>query len=180
MSAAEVAPATSPAACAASVAPTAPISALSPAAPGAAVDQVDTSFLETLMGYNARRASLTIIARFMTNMTVYDLRPVDFSVMSLITHNPGITSRQLCTALGLLPPNLVGMINALERRSLIERRPHPSDGRAMGLHPSEQARHLMQQAERTATQLERQATAQLSPAEHRSLIRLLKKIYLNP
>ncbi len=150
-----------------------------PVAPGAAVDRVDPSFLETLMGYNARRASLTIIGRFMTSMSVYDLRPVDFSVMSLIIHNPGITSRQLCTTLGLLPPNLVGMINALERRKLIERRPHPNDGRAMGLHPSDAARSLMQEAEQTASQLERQATRRLTPAENRTLIRLLKKIYLD-
>ncbi len=144
-----------------------------------AIDAVDASYLETLMGYNARRASLTIIARFMANMAAYDLRPVDFSVMSLIIHNPGITSRQLCSTLGLLPPNLVGMINALERRNLIERRPHPTDGRAMGLHPSDQGRSLMQQAEQTAAQLERQATARLTPVENRTLIRLLKKIYLN-
>ena len=115
----------------------------------------------------------------MTSMSVYDLRPVDFSVMSLIIHNPGITSRQLCTTLGLLPPNLVGMINALERRKLIERRPHPTDGRAMGLHPSDAARSLMQEAEQTASQLERQATRRLTPAENRTLIRLLKKIYLD-
>ena len=143
-----------------------------------AIDTVDASYLETLMGYNARRASLTIIARFITNMAAFNLRPVDFSVMSLIIHNPGITSRQLCATLGLLPPNLVGMINALEQRRLIERRPHPTDGRAMGLHPSEPGRSLMHQAEQTATQLEHQATARLTPAENRTLIRLLKKIYL--
>ena len=146
--------------------------------PDQSIDTVDTRYLETLTGYNARRASLAIIGPFMTHMVVYDFRPVDFSVMSLIIHNPGITSRQLCSTLGLLPPNLVGMINALEQRRLIERRPHPTDGRAMGLHPSEPGRSLMHQAEQTATQLEHQATVRLTPAENRTLIRLLKKIYL--
>ena len=94
-----------------------------------AVQAVDTRFLESLMGYNTRRASLAILERFMRDMAVYDLRPVSFSVLSLIAHNPGITSRQLCTALGLLPPNLVGMVNALQKRELIERRPHASDSR---------------------------------------------------
>src|SRR5512133_774541 len=99
-----------------------------------AVDKVDTSYLETLVGYNARRAALAVIEVFLERMAVYDLRPVDFSVLSLITHNPGITSRQLCTALGILPPNLVGIINALAKRELVARRPHPTDGRATGLH----------------------------------------------
>ena len=148
------------------------------AAPGTAARTVDASYLESLMGYNARRAALAIIGEFLKQMAPYDLRPVDFSVLSLITHNAGITSRQLCTALGLLPPNLVGMINALEKRELIVRQPHPSDGRAMGLHLSTKGRKLMRNAEKTAAQLESDATARLTPTESETLIRLLKKIYL--
>jgi DNA-binding MarR family transcriptional regulator len=144
----------------------------------AAVHTVDASYLESLMGYNARRAALAIIGEFLKQMAPYGLRPVDFSVLSLITHNAGITSSQLCTALGLLPPNLVGMINALEKRELIIRQPHPNDGRAMGLHLSGKGRKLMGDAEQTAARLEADATARLTPAENKTLIRLLKKIYL--
>jgi DNA-binding MarR family transcriptional regulator len=143
-----------------------------------AVEEVDTSYLEGLIGYNARRAALAVIEVFLQRMAVYDLRPVDFSVLSLITHNPGITSRQLCTALGILPPNLVGMINTLQQRELIERQPHPRDGRAMGLHLTAAGEKLMRDAERTAAQLEAQVAARLSPGEVKTLIRLLKRIYL--
>ena len=109
----------------------------------AAVDTVDTSYLETLVGYNARRAALSVIGLFLQRMAVYGLRPVDFSVLSLITHNPGITSSQLCSALSILPPNLVGMVNALARRGLIQRLPHPRDGRALGLHHTAEGQALM-------------------------------------
>jgi DNA-binding MarR family transcriptional regulator len=143
-----------------------------------AVEEVDTSYLEGLIGYNARRAALAVIEVFLQRMAAYDLRPVDFSVLSLITHNPGITSRQLCTALGILPPNLVGMINTLQKRELIERQPHPRDGRAMGLHLTAAGEKLMRDAERTAAQLEAQVAARLSPGEVKTLIRLLKRIYL--
>jgi DNA-binding MarR family transcriptional regulator len=148
------------------------------ATPAPAIDKVDTSYLESLLGYNARRAALAVIEVFLERMAVYDLRPVDFSVLSLITHNPGITSRQLCTTLGILPPNLVGMINALEKRELIARRPHPRDGRAMGLHLTGAGQKLMRDAERTAAELEADVAGRLSPSEARTLIRLLKKIYL--
>jgi DNA-binding MarR family transcriptional regulator len=151
---------------------------MTPPAHPLSVDQVDTSYLESLIGYNARRAALAVIEVFLQRMAVYDLRPVDFSVLSLITHNPGITSRQLCTALGILPPNLVGMINTLEKRELIERRPHPRDGRAMGLHLTPAGQKLMRNAESTAAQLEAQVAAKLSATESRTLIKLLKKIYL--
>ncbi len=142
------------------------------------VERVDTSYLEGLIGYNARRAALAVIEVFLERMAVYELRPVDFSVLSLVTHNPGITSRQLCTTLGILPPNLVGMVNQLEGRGLIARQPHPRDGRAMGLHLTTAGQKLMRDAERTAAQLEADAAAKLTETEVRTLIRLLKKVYL--
>lgn len=139
---------------------------------------VDSSYLQTLMGYNTRRAALVIISQFLQRMAPYDLRPVDFSVLSLILHNPGITSRLLCSSLNILPPNLVGIIHALAKRELVERQPHPSDGRAMGLHLTQTGSLLMQQAEGTAAELELDATARLTPTERKTLMRLLQKIYL--
>ena len=143
-----------------------------------AVDEVDTRYLETLLGYNARRVSLAVIEVFLPRMADYKLRPVDFSVASLIVHNPGITSRQLCSTLGLLPPNLVGLINALEKRGLIRKRPHPTDGRASGLHATAAGISLMKEAEVAATSLEAEVATRLTATERVTLVRLLKKVYL--
>jgi len=141
-------------------------------------EPIDTSYLETLIGYNARRAALAVINVFLERMAQYGLRPVDFSVLSIIRHNAGITSRQLCNVLGMQPPNLVGMINALEKRSLIVRKPHPSDGRALGLHLTPAGQKLMRNAEATAAALEAEVAARLTPGEQKTLIRLLQKVYL--
>lgn len=140
-------------------------------------EQVDTRYLQSLVGYNARRAALSIIELFLERLAPYGLKPVDFSVMSTIGHNPGVTSRQLCAALNLLPPNLVGLIQSLEARGLIERKPHPHDGRAVGLHATPKGQALMVQAEQTATELETEKTAKLTPAERKTLVALLQKIY---
>jgi DNA-binding MarR family transcriptional regulator len=141
-------------------------------------DDIDTRYLETLLGYNTRRASLTIINRFMERMAVYELRPVDFSVLSLIGHNPGITSRQLCSALNILPPNLVGFLKAFEKRQLIERKPHPTDGRAVGLFLTEAGNALMRQAETTANESDLSTATSITATERKTLTRLLQKIYL--
>jgi len=141
------------------------------------VETVDTSYLETLVGYNARRAALYVIGNFMERMAVFDLRTVDFSVLSLIHHNAGITSRQLCSQLSILAPNMVVMLNALERKKLVERRPHPLDGRATGLHLTPKGTTLMEQAEAAAYQLEMDSTSRLTATERNTLVRLLKKIY---
>lgn len=147
------------------------------APPPAPIEQVDTSFLETLLGYNARRAALSVIEVFLQHMAPYGLRPVDFSVLSLVGRNPGITSRQLCMTLGIQPPNLVGKLNGFQKRGLIERKPHPTDGRAMGLHLTPAGRTLMTEAEATATRLEQDVSNRLTAAEVRTLMRLLRKVY---
>ncbi|WP_280187743.1 MarR family winged helix-turn-helix transcriptional regulator [Delftia sp. PS-11] len=157
---------------------TSPRSTLAEQAPvPAGQGTVDTSYLRTLVGYNARRAALSIIKVFVERMGVYELKVVEFSVLCLVAHNPGITSRQLCAALDVMPPNLVGLVATLERRGLIERRPHPSDGRAVGLHLTADGAELTAKAEHTAVDLEIDATSRLTGSERQTLIRLLQKIY---
>jgi DNA-binding MarR family transcriptional regulator len=149
-----------------------------PAAPVSVVEIVDTTYLETLMGYNARRAALSIIEVFLQRMQPYGLRPVDFSVLSVIAHNPGVTSRQLCSSLSILPPNFVTLLSTLDKRELVQRTAHPHDRRAQSLYLTEQGQKLMRDAEQTAAHLEADATARLSTGERKTLIKLLQKVYL--
>jgi DNA-binding MarR family transcriptional regulator len=150
-----------------------------PAAPGnGKSDRLDARMLEALVGYNARRAWLIISGVFAERMAPYGLKQIDFSVLSLLAHNPGATSRQLCNALDILPPNLVSLVATLDSRGLIERKPHPHDGRAVGLHLTEAGDKLIREAEQTVTQLEADASARLTARERETLIRLLQKIYL--
>lgn len=155
-----------------------PVAIKAPATQDVSIDQVDTSFLETLIGYNARRAALTVIAEFLPRMAQFGLRPVEFSVLTLIGHNPGITSRQLCATLDIQPPNLVGLIKHLEKLGVMEKREHPTDRRAQGLHLTETGISTLASAEQTAHAIEVDATSRLSAAERKILISLLRKVYL--
>ena len=142
-----------------------------------AIGTVDTSFLESLVGYNARRAALAVIGVFMQRMEPYGLRVVDFSVLTLIAHNPGVTSRQICAALAILPPNLVGMIKDLEKRGLLQKRPHPIDRRAQGLHLTDVGMAVQGETQAVVASLENQSVTHLSDAERETLITLLRKVY---
>ena len=147
------------------------------ATPTSGTEAVDRRFLQSLVGFNARMATLKVISQFIPRMAPFELRVGDFSILSLIHHNPGITSRQLCDALNLLPPNLVGKVNALQRRGLLLRRPHPDDGRAQALHLTDAGLELMRRAEPTVVALENEAAAALTVTERQTLIRLLQKVY---
>ncbi len=155
-------------------------SAKQEAAPPAAPDElqgIDSSLIEGFVGYAARRASLAIIDSFARHMAVHELRPVGFTLLTLVGRNPGITSSQLCALLGIASSNLVGLVKQLQDRSLIRRQPHPSDGRAMGLHLTAAGRSLLKKALHSAAQADRDATARLSPQELQELLRLLRKVY---
>jgi DNA-binding MarR family transcriptional regulator len=138
---------------------------------------LDMAFLENLVGYNARRAALAVIAVFLREMAPFHLRIVDFSVLTLIAHNPGVTSRQLCAALDILPPNLVGMIRQMETQGWIERRQHPTDRRAQGLFLTPAGQTLQAQAEAKVASLESPDITHLTPKERDTLIGLLRKVY---
>jgi DNA-binding MarR family transcriptional regulator len=137
-----------------------------------------TEYLETLMGYNASRAAYTLVSHFIRGVGSFELRTVDFSVLSVIGRWPGVTSRQLCQQLNVLPPNMVVLLRELDKRGLIERQPHPTDRRAVGLLLSTSGKALMKKAEKAASAADAQGTAHLSPAERKTLARLLQKIYL--
>ena len=138
---------------------------------------LDMGFLENLVGYNARRAALAVIAVFLREMAPFGLRVVDFSVITLIAHNPGITSRQLCAALDILPPNLVGMVRQMEQHGWIERRQHPSDRRAQGLFLTPEGQSFQAQAEARVASLESPEITHLTASERETLLRLLRKVY---
>jgi DNA-binding MarR family transcriptional regulator len=138
---------------------------------------VDTAQLEQLLGYHFRRAWSVLQGRFMEGMAVFGLRGVDLSVLLLVANNSGITSRQLCAELHLQPPNLVGLIGALESRGLLERLAHPKDRRALGLHLTGKGRVLVDQAFAAALSHESPTRLHLSPDEAATLGRLLQKIW---
>jgi DNA-binding MarR family transcriptional regulator len=70
------------------------------------------------------------------------------------------------------------MIKSLEQRKLVEKREHPSDRRAQGLHLTATGQSLQAEAEVKASNLELDVTHRLTAAERQTLIRLLRKIYL--
>ena len=144
----------------------------------AIAEPLDTRALECLVGYNARRASIAIGAVFFERMAAYGLKQADYSVLSLLAHNPGATSRQLCATLDILPPNFVSLIAAMDRRGLVERRPHPRDGRAVGLYLTVAGTKLVREAEQAVIEVEAEASARLTARERETLNRLLQKLYL--
>ena len=144
--------------------------------PREASPEAELPLLEDLLGYQTRRAALHIIARFHEDLKSLALRPVTFSVLTVVGKRPGITAREVCDLLGIQPPNLVGIVNDLRHRGWLDRQPHPTDGRALGLHLTPAGHDQFQRAEELAVESDRQVSGHLNPSERETLIALLKKL----
>jgi len=144
----------------------------------AAAQPLDQSVLLSLVGYNCRRAFLNIMPLFEKRMAKYNLRAVDFSVLSLLKANPNINQKRLSQAVNVSPPNLAILLDRLETRGLVMRQRSPLDKRSQTLILTPEGTSLCSKAEKTASDLEAEATAMLSKTERNQLLKLLQKIYL--
>jgi DNA-binding MarR family transcriptional regulator len=143
-----------------------------------AADQpLNQEVLLSLVGYNCRRAYLSIMPLFHERMDELDLRTVDFSVLSLLHANPNITQKRLSNAINVSPPNLAILLDRLENRGLLLRQRNPLDKRSQTLILTAEGTRLAAQAEQTVTTLEAEATSALSDAERTQLLKLLQKIF---
>ena len=148
-----------------------------PEPPAAIPERVDSGFLRTLVGYNTRRATLRILGVFDERMASLELNPVEFSILCLVGHNPGLTPSQLCAELGLLPPNLTKLLARLDKRQLLQRRAPAADKRVVCLSLSPAGRKLLTDAQARVVRLEAEASSALTERQRQTLITLLQKIY---
>ncbi len=134
--------------------------------------------LLSLVGYNCRRAYLTIMPLFDQRMAKYELRAADFSVLSLLKANPNITQKRLSQAINVSPPNLAILLDRLEQRGLVLRQRNPLDKRSQTLVLTAEGMQLCNKAEKTTSELENDATSALSDGERKQLLHLLQKVFL--
>ena len=126
------------------------------------------------LGYALRRAQLAVFADFIRTLEKVNLRPGEYSVLTLIAENPGILARRICQTLGIQPANFVTLCSRLESRGIVRR--VAIDRRSNGLHLTPKGRMLVARAHILAAEHERKIADKLGRAECRRLIELLFRI----
>ena len=100
----------------------------------------------------------------------------DFAVLEALMHKGPMPVGLIGKKVLLTSGSISSAIDRLERRSLVQRRQDPHDGRIFHVHLTEKGRNVIRRAfTEHAHQLERIAGV-LSPQERHELTRLLKKM----
>lgn len=96
--------------------------------------------LRELTGYRMRRAMLPVLARVNELLAPLGLRRTTFSALVIVRDNPGMRQGELAELLAMEKPNLVNIIDKLEKAELIERRRSDEDRRVNALFVTEKGR----------------------------------------
>lgn len=110
------------------------------------IDRVSDAPLRQFLGYHIKRAFNVIHTDLNRVLKPFELRMISYSVLVLIVENPGIRQSQLSDALAIERPNLVVIIDELEKRDLISRDRLLSDRRVYLLQATLAGRRLCDQA----------------------------------
>jgi len=94
---------------------------------------VDLGPLGDSFGYLLRRAQVAVFQRFFDLFAEFDIRPAQYSVLTVIERNPGLSQTRLADALGIKKTNLVAIIDTLEERGLARRKSTENDRRSHAL-----------------------------------------------
>jgi DNA-binding MarR family transcriptional regulator len=129
--------------------------------------------LPGLLGYRLRLAQQAVFRDFAAS--VHGLSPGRVGLLVLIDANPGVTQSRLAEAVRRDRSTMVGVLDQMEARGLIERR-RGTDRRTNGLWLTRAGRAMLARALRRIAAHERRIAARLSAAERRELLRLLAKI----
>ncbi len=145
---------------------------------GHGLRRLDQSSLLSLLGYHLRRADVRMDQTFRKCISKpFKLKPVEFSVLSLITVNTGVTYKELGEALNVAGPNLALIIASMQKRKLVIRRPNPLDGRSMFLEASPKGQKLLVQVRAAVEALESELLAGWSAEQRDTLFRMLSKLH---
>ena len=107
----------------------------------------------------------------------WSIRPAEYSVLSLVGSNPLVTPADLSSALAIKRPNLVGVIERLERRGLIARTVYERDRRNHVLGLTARGGDVLAQLSQRLAQMERGVTRCWTRRERSQLVEMLQRFY---
>ena len=137
---------------------------------------VDIGALTCLIGYMLRRAQIAVFQDVFRAFAEVGIRPAQFSVLTVIAHNPGRTQSQVSAALGIKRTNFVALIDSLERRGLAERRSAPRDRRSHALHLTDAGKAAVRRLNRMVDKLEAGMIRRIGRDRRAVLLELLHRL----
>lgn len=132
--------------------------------------------LQSVLGYQLAQAGIVTDAVFTASAgDPFELRPVEYTVLTLIAENPGGSLARIARALAVTAPNITVMVDRLEARGLVAREQSAADRRSHVLHTTTKGAELVRKSTERIIAAEKE-TLPLTAGERAMLLELLHKV----
>ena len=122
------------------------------------------------------RIMYTVGRRLSGHLQDYDLTLAQFGVLAQLQAVPDISQQMLADWLFVSKGNIVGLLNRLEGRGLVERRPDPEDGRTHVVSLTKQGAALAARVVPEHEELVAECMGLIAPEDQRTLHQLLRTL----
>ena len=140
---------------------------------GDAGDDIGLDALVGHAGYAVRRFQLWIFQDFVKTLATVDIRPTQYSVMTVIGANPGLRQMAVAKRLGIERARLVHLLDSLEERGFVSRIPSATDRRSHALHLTGRGKTALAQFKRLAAEHERHVADKIGKENREQLLQIL-------
>lgn len=137
---------------------------------------LDFGPLQHQLGYLLRRAQIGVFRDFFAAFSAFDMRPAQYSVLTIIEQNPGSSQGRVSDALGIQRANFVAMLDELEARGFVRRSAAPNDRRSYALFLTAKGQEFLPKLHRTAAQLEQGIITRMGLDNHRRIFNMLTSL----
>jgi DNA-binding MarR family transcriptional regulator len=127
------------------------------------------AFMLSSLGYAVSRG-------FHDALAPLGLEPGEFALLRAVGASGGEAQSALAERLRISPSWMVAIVDQLENRGLLERRPHERDRRVRNLHLTAAGKRLLKRAQQLAAEFDLKVAKPLSEAEQRELVELLATV----
>jgi DNA-binding MarR family transcriptional regulator len=139
------------------------------ASPESTVPFSGVAFTLSSLGY-------AVAKRFRRILEPLDLEPREFALLRAVGALEGQSQQAIGERLLIPASRMVAFVDALEERSLLERRHNPEDRRTRELHLTDAGRELLARAFALVAAFEFDLISELSAAERDQLLDLLQRV----
>ncbi len=126
--------------------------------------------LNERIGYLLRRAQVAVFSDFFQTFSAFGISPAQYSILTVIGCNPGLSQTEVADALGIKKTNFVAVIKALEKRGTVMRTAMPTDKRSFALTLSPSGASLLSKLHAAADEHENRIRTMFGAEHYAALI----------
>jgi DNA-binding MarR family transcriptional regulator len=130
----------------------------------------------TAPGYLFRRMQQIAVAIFVEECKAFDLTPVQYASLIAIRTHPGIDATRLSAVIAFDRSTLGNVIERLQTKGLIERKPAREDRRVRLLYLTRQGTALLRDIMPSVEKAQARMLQPLKPADRKTLLALLTQL----